>query len=416
MWRAAAGVRKGALETLAVLALTLALGGLLPGCDVPRQHPRLSPPTIRVTPADGSDRVLSHGPLKVSVSEGRLVRVRVRMTGRGGARGRTVPGGFTRGARVWRPVAGSRHGLAAGERSVPLVPGSSYAVDAVALDGEGRHLERHTTFRTKKPAHRLIGYFTPEHRQTVGTGMIVSLSFNRPVADRPAVERAISVSTRPSVRVAPHWFGSSRLDFRPRRFWRPGTRVTLSLRLSGVRAAPGVYGVQRKRVTFTIGRDQRSVVDAATHMMTVRRGGRVVRQVPVTAGAASTPTYSGHMVISEKAEQTRMDAATVGFGGQYDIADVPHAMRLTGSGTFLHGNYWTPQRTFGSANVSHGCVGLRDVKGGGGQTPAGAFFDSSLVGDVVTVEHSGERTVAAGNGLSGWNMGWGQWKAGSARR
>ena len=40
-----------------------------------------------------------------------------------------------------------------------------------------------------------------------------------------------------------------------------------------------------------------------------------------------------------------MDGATVGFTdddgeGEYDIPDVPHAMRLSTSGTFIHGNYW----------------------------------------------------------------------------
>ena len=42
-------------------------------------------------------------------------------------------------------------------------------------------------------------------------------------------------------------------------------------------------------------------------------------------------------------EVTRMNGDTVGFGGEYDIPDVPHAMRLTTSGTFLHGNYWAPR-------------------------------------------------------------------------
>ena len=50
------------------------------------------------------------------------------------------------------------------------------------------------------------------------------------------------------------------------------------------------------------------------------------------------------MVISEKLKVTRMNGDTVGFGGEYDIKDVPHAMRLTDSGTFIHGNYWGGER------------------------------------------------------------------------
>ncbi|NBM14576.1 hypothetical protein GUY61_02530 [Streptomyces sp. GC420] len=40
---------------------------------------------------------------------------------------------------------------------------------------------------------------------------------------------------------------------------------------------------------------------------------------------------------------------------------------------------------------------------------------NSLVGDVVVVKNSGDGTIAADNGLNGWNMPWSEWKAGSAR-
>ena len=144
--------------------------------------------------------------------------------------------------------------------------------------------------------------------------------------------------------------------------------------------------------------------------MEVRRDGELLATVPITAGAPKSTTYNGKMVVTEMLEVTRMNGATVGFTdadgkGEYDIPDVPHAMRLTTSGTFLHGNYWA-QGVFGTANVSHGCVGLRDVKGGSSATPAGWFFDRSLVGDVVEVVNSNDKKVAPDNGLGGWNMGW----------
>jgi len=66
------------------------------------------------------------------------------------------------------------------------------------------------------------------------------------------------------------------------------------------------------------------------------------------------------------------------------------------------------------SNVSHGCVGLRDVQGGSSDTPAGWFFDRSLIGDVVEIVNSRDKTVDPGNGLSGWNMTWAAWKAGAA--
>ncbi|WP_107374499.1 L,D-transpeptidase [Streptomyces abyssalis] len=382
-------------------AALCAMGTLLAGCGA-MIEPQTPAQLIEVTPRDGAEDVTAKGNLRVTATEGRLDKVEVARRSRGAAH--AVPGSISSDGRTWRPSESARR----------LKLGSKYTVDVVALDDEGRRAARHTTFTTKAQPRRFIGFFTPEHRQTVGTGMILSIRFNRPIAEREAVERGIRVTASPPVKVAPHWFGASRLDFRPEEYWKPGTRVTLDLRLRGVRGAPDVYGVQRKTVHFTVGRDQRTVVDARRHTMTVHRNGEVVRRVPVTTGSAKNPTYTGDMVISEKFEVTRMNARTVGFGGEYDIEDVPHAMRLTDSGTFLHGNYWAPKRTFGKANVSHGCIGLRDRKGGDPGSPAGTFFRESLTGDVVTVKNSGERTVAPGNGLGGWNMPWSSWTDGSA--
>ncbi|MET9801283.1 Ig-like domain-containing protein [Streptomyces sp. NPDC006368] len=363
--------------------------------------------TIRVTPEDGAKGVAPDGRLEVRVPSGRLERVKVRKIE--DDRPAEMPGSISEDGLRWRPASGTRLALAA-----------KYSVDAVALDGHGRRSARHSTFTTAVPEHRFIGYFKPEHRSVVGTGMIVSFDFNRPIENRAAVERAIRVTSRPPVEVVGHWFGKDRLDFRPRAYWKPGTRVTVDLRLRDVEAAPGVYGIQRKKVDFTIGRSQVSVVDAEEHTMEVRRDGELVTTLPITAGAPKTTTYNGKMVVTELFDVTRMNGATVGFTdeetgkGEYDIKDVPHAMRLTDSGTFLHGNYWAPPETFGSANVSHGCVGLRDVKGGSPDSPAGWFFDRTLIGDVVEVVNSRDREVAAHNGLGGWNMDWARWKAGSA--
>ncbi|MEU9360502.1 Ig-like domain-containing protein [Streptomyces sp. NPDC048301] len=359
---------------------------------------------IRIAPEDGATNVGADSELKVTVPDGRIERVKVTRTE--DAERREVPGRIAQDGRSWAPRDGGyRLGLA-----------GKYTVDVVAVDGDGHRSARSTTFTTLVPEDRFIGYFKPENRSTVGTGMIVSFDFNRPVTRRAEVEKAIRITTEPEVEVAGHWFGRNRLDFRPETYWEPGTEVTVDVALRDVEGAPGVYGSQRKKVTFTVGRSQTSVVDAEAHTMEVRRDGEVVSTVPVTAGAEKTTTYNGKMVVSELHDVTRMDGSTVGFGGEYDIKDVPHAIRLTKSGTFLHGNYWESPDIFGSENTSHGCIGLRDVKGGGSDTPAGWFFERTLVGDVVEVINSTDTTVAPDNGLGGWNLGWPQWKAGSALR
>ncbi|NGO42463.1 L,D-transpeptidase [Streptomyces sp. YC419] len=395
------------------LAVVLTMAALLAttsactsnGLDSLRGKPRSPEEAIHIRPDDAGRAVRPDQDLEVGVASGRLESVKVVKSR--GAREFRVPGRIEADGMTWRPDGDGR-----------LSPATAYTVHAVALDGHGRRLVRHVGFRTYGPGERLIGRVTPEHRSTVGTGMIVSLEFNREIRNRAAVERAIRVRARPAVEIRPHWFGRNRLDFRPEKYWKPGTKVTIGLPLRGVEAAPGVYGLRHRTHSFTVGRSQTSVVDAAEHTMRVRRDGELVATVPITAGAPKTTTYNGKMVVTEKLEVTRMNGATVGFEdadgkGEYDIPDVPHAMRLTSSGTFLHGNYWAGG-VFGNANVSHGCVGLRDVKGGSSASPAGWFFDRSLIGDVVEVVHSDDKMVAPDNGLGGWNISWKEWKAGSA--
>ncbi|GGO92884.1 lipoprotein [Wenjunlia tyrosinilytica] len=408
----AVGGARGAVLRVAVgLALLLVTAcGDLGGRAHTEARPQVSRAVVKVTPGNATENVAPADELRVDAIHGELTRVAVR-----GSDGRVVPGRFSRDRRSWLP-------------DHPPALATAYTVDAVAVDASGREAARHSTFTTLVPKDTFKGFYTPEHGSTVGVGMPVSVRFNRPITDRAAVERGITVTAEPAVEVAAHWFGNRRLDVRPREYWLPGTRVTLRMRLKDVEGGPGVYGTQTRTVRFTVGRSMVSTVDAAAHTMTVRRNGRVVKVLPITAGSPRNTTYNGRMVITDRYELTRMNGDTVGFGGEYDIPDVPHAMRLTDSGTFIHGNYWAPQETFGTANVSHGCIGLQDVKSGDreakgvvpaarsltGRTPAAWFYTHSMSGDVVEVVNSHDRTVAADNGLNGWNMDWPTWVAGSA--
>ncbi|MFI5745439.1 Ig-like domain-containing protein [Streptomyces sp. NPDC051644] len=388
----------GLLAVLAVLAGCTGAGSIFSGKARPPQE------AIVITPKDGAKNIGPDDRMEVKVPDGRLESVKVMRIE--DAQRQAVPGRIAYDGLSWTPRGeAGRLRLAA-----------KYSVDAVALDGAGHRSARHTTFTTTVPEHRFIGYFKPENRSTVGTGMIVSFDFNRPVTNRAAVQRAIRVTSVPAVGVVGHWFGNARLDFRPAAYWKPDTEVTVKVGLRDVEGAPHVYGTQDKTVTFKVGRSQTSLVDAAAHTMEVRRDGELVSTVPITAGYPGMDTYNGKMVVSEMYDVTRMDGRTVGFGGEYDIDDVPHALRLTRSGTFVHGNYWSDDDVFGSTNVSHGCIGLRDVQGGSSDTPAGWFFDRTLVGDVIEVVNSKDKQVAPDNGLGGWNLDWTRWKAGSALR
>ncbi|MCL2732763.1 MAG: Ig-like domain-containing protein [Actinomycetia bacterium] len=359
---------------------------------------------ITITPKNGSTGNKLNS-AKVTVAGGTLTQVTMTVKATGAA----VAGSISSDGKTWTPKAS-------------LSRATQYHISAQATDPQGRAAAADTTFATTTATSTFVGYFTPEDGSTVGVGMPVSINFDKAVDStyRAAVQKGITVTSSSGQTVVGHWFNSKRLDLRPQNYWQAGSHVTLNLNLAGVKAEPGVYGVQHKTVSFDVGRSQVSTVDTKTHMMTVVRDGQVINTLPISAGSDGHTTYDGQMVISEKDQTTRMNGATVGFTdsdgkGEYDIPDVPHAMRLSNSGTFIHGNYWGDKSIFGTVNTSHGCIGLSDTKGGKDpSTPAAWFYNNSLVGDVVIVKNSPDKTIQPSNGLNGWNMSWAQWVAGSA--
>jgi lipoprotein-anchoring transpeptidase ErfK/SrfK len=350
-----------------------------------------APVEIAIAPGDGATDVATSGELAVTAEGGTLTGVTVT-----DGRGREVPGELAGNATRWEP---SEH----------LANDARYEVEAVGENPAGEKRSRTASFRTVPAEATFDTTWNINDGQEVGVGMILSLTFDTPIEHTRAVADAVEITTEPEVEVRGHWFGEQRLDIRPEEYWEPGTQVSVSLRLRGVEGADGVYGTAREDFGFTVGRSQVSTVDAEALTMDVVRDGETLRTIPITTGAPGYETWNGRMVITEQHVETRMNGDTVGYPGEYDIMDVPHAMRLSTSGTFIHGNYWA-SGAFGSYNASHGCIGIEDVQGAyDDSTPAAWFYDHSLIGDVVEVVNSNDATIAPDNGLSGWNMNWSEW-------
>ncbi|WP_436840384.1 L,D-transpeptidase [Streptomyces flavofungini] len=384
-----------ALAAVGALALSACGGGSDSKDDKKGGSSTAKGADITISSKDGATDA-SINATGVKVEGGKLTSVKMTSVTSGAA----VEGTISGDGSSWKPKA-------------QLERGTKYKVTANAKDDKGNAATENATFTTVSSANSFIGTYTPDDGTKVGVGMPVSFTFDKAITEKKDVQSAITVTSSSGQKVVGHWFGNQRLDFRPQEYWKAGSKVTMKIALDGVKGANGATGVQNKTVTFTIGRAQVSTVDAKSHQMTVERDGKVIKTIPISAGSPQNPTYNGKMVISEKFTQTRMNGSTVGFGGEYDIKDVPHAMRLSTSGTFIHGNYWGAP--FGSGNTSHGCVGLRDAQGAGDpSTPGAWFFNNSLIGDVVTVKGSPDKTIAPDNGLNGWNMSWSQWTAGSA--
>ncbi|WP_338325659.1 L,D-transpeptidase [Streptomyces hoynatensis] len=352
------------------------------------------PVHISVAPGDGATGVATSGELQVTAQDGTLTEVTV-----ADADGAEVPGELTEDGAGWAPT---EH----------LANDTAYTVTATGKNSEGAEETVSSHFTTVAADATFTTNWNIPDGAEVGVGMELSLTFDAAIENPDEVRDAVQITTEPEVEVAGHWFGSNRLDFRPEEYWAPGTEVTVRLRERGVEGAPGVYGTAYEDLHFTIGRSQVSTVDVAAHTMDVVRDGERVKTIPITAGAPGRDTWLGRMVITERLVETRMDGETVGYGGEYDIPDVPHAMRLTNSGTFIHGNYWAASSVFGSENSSHGCIGLDDTRGASDEsTDAYWFYEHSMIGDVVEVVNSDDEVVAPDNGLTGWNMSWSDWTA-----
>ncbi|MFJ8472839.1 Ig-like domain-containing protein [Kitasatospora sp. NPDC094011] len=351
--------------------------------------PKASAAVLAVEPKDGAQDVAPSA-LKVSVSNGKLTTVEVT-----DKNGKPVEGAITSDGTGWKPAAA-------------LAVGMAYKVDAQAKDDAGLVSASTTSFTTLTPDKKVSTNDNIADGATYGVGMIVSVNFTKDVKNKDEVLKGITFQTDNGTVVKGHWFDSRRVDFRPEEYWKPGTKVTIKYRLKSVEVAPGVYGDMDKDEPFTIGRSMVSTADAKTHKMTVERDGRS-STLPVTMGADATPSWSGTMVVMAKEKVTHMNSQTVGLGAEYDIPDVPHAMRLTPSGTFVHGNYWYKGMPFGNTNGSHGCISMQDVQGGSDSSVAGTFYNESMVGDVVKVVNSKEKTVSPSNGLGGWNITWANW-------
>ncbi|MGW9074012.1 Ig-like domain-containing protein [Streptomyces yangpuensis] len=297
-----------------------------------------------------------------------------------------------------------------------LRAGETYTVQVGAQDAAGSPVGVTMAFRTAPPADggRLTVEFGPGPG-TYGAGEIVTAALSRPVpADDPVararLEQALEVTSEPHVEGAWHWVDASTLHFRPRTYWPAHTVVRVRSGLDGVEVGDQAYGGPSEDLQFTIGDRIEAVTDSATHRMTVRRNGHVIRTIPVTTGKEGFRTRSGIKVVLRKESKVRMRGDTVGIKrGTKEFYDLPvsYATRVTWSGEYIHAAPWSVEAQ-GEENVSHGCTGMSTEN-------AAWFFDTVREGDIVEVVNSGgEKMAPFSNGFGDWNVDWRSWLAGSA--
>ena len=340
------------------------------------------PPSIAVTPPDGSHEVRLDTPVKISADTGVLDRVLVHPSGDLTS---FLTGTLTQGSHSWTS-------------SGPLSAGTDYVVEVSAHSGGGQSSAR-TSFATMTPK-RLTTTSTPSDGETVGVAMPITLHFNAPVAsDRQAnLVSHLKVTTTPPVDGAWHWFAPDEVHFRPKDFWAPNTKVTLNADLLGIDAGADVFGLGNWSMSFTVGAKHVSTIDAAAHRMVVMDGDKQVYDWPVSVGRPANPTLEGALYVQYKQRDVLMDSQSIGIPRSSPDGYYEHVYwdtAISTDGFFVHAAPWSVWAQ-GSQNVSHGCVNLSTER-------ATTFYNFSQRGDLVYVKNTG-RPADASDGEADWNI------------
>ncbi len=269
---------------------------------------------------------------------------------------------------------------------------------AKAVSASGQPVTETSSFRTLRPAQTFQTMIFEGYHKTYGVGMPIMLTFSEPITNKAAVERSLQIKTSKPVAGAWSWDGDRALDFRPRGYWPPHTRVSFTGHLDGVEGAPGVYGMHTLTQSFSIGRSLIVVASTASHHMRLYRAGKLFRKWPISTGRPGDNTPNGTYLTIDKGNPVLMK------GPGYSL-EVPWSVRFTWSGDYLHDAYWSVGEQ-GFTNVSHGCVNM---------APADAemYYKMELPGDPVTVTGSPKAGVWD-NGWTEWFLSWHKYLKGSA--
>ncbi|MDA2806598.1 L,D-transpeptidase [Nocardiopsis suaedae] len=294
-----------------------------------------------------------------------------------------------------------------------LTPGTDVKVEAVAENADGEEKEFAAQFSTAEAeqgnALELESNF-PSSGDTVGVGMPIIVNFDLPVENKSRVENSLEVVSEEPNEGSWTWLDDQSAVFRPKEYWKPNQKVAVNMRLAGVDAGGGTYGVENHRLEFEVGRDQRTTIDARSHRMVVERDGEEIKDFPTSVGKANTRAYtttSGSHLTMEKYANLVMDSSTVGVPVDspegYKL-DVDYAVRFSNSGEFTHAAPWNG--SLGEANLSHGCPNMAT-------SDAKWFYENSYMGDPLEVTGT-DRQVEWDNGWSYWELSWEDWLAKSA--
>ncbi|AYF73511.1 L,D-transpeptidase [Nocardia yunnanensis] len=346
--------------------------------------------TVKLEPGNGSENVNPTAPVTATVTNGRIDQLALT-----NANGKQVTGTFD--------AARSKFTV-----NEVLGYGATYTWSGTAIGTDNKPVAIDGKFTTVSPKATAPATINIGDGQEVGIAAPIMLQFKGHVENKAAVEKALAVTATPATEGSWAWLqddnGGSRVHWRPREYWQPGTAVHVAAKLYGLDMGGGVFGDSDLTSDFKIGRSQIVRGYAPSHRVQVIRDGATLFDFPCSYGEGNEDrnvTRSGIHVVTEKYEDFVMSNPPF-----YTNARERWAVRISNNGEFIHAN---PQSAGaqGNSNVTNGCINLSTEN-------AQQYFPTALYGDPVEVTGTRIQLSAADGDIYDWTIDWDTWKSLSA--
>ena len=348
-------------------------------------------PSLAFTPAAGTTGVIPTVDVGLRVADGQIQHVALT-----NAAGKAVAGILNRDRTAFTTTE-------------PLGYGTVYTWVGSVVGHDGRALAITGSITTVTPTREINGVFQLSDGQTVGIAAPIILQFDAPITDKATVERALTVTTDPLTEGSWAWLPDeaqgSRLHWRSREYFAPGTTVHVDARLYGVGFGGGTYGATDATLDFAIGRRQVVKAAAGSHRIQVVGDGGVVMDFPCSYGEADQPrnvTRSGIHVVTEKYSDFYMSNPAAGYTRVHER----WAVRISNNGEFIHANPASSDAQ-GNTNVTNGCINLSTED-------AEQYFYSAIYGDPVEVTGTSIQLSYSDGDIWDWAVDWHDWTSMSA--
>ncbi len=383
-------------RALTALAVGVVAPGVLASClsKSGKQDEAAGPPpkpTVTLRPGNGTKDVAPTAAIGAEVRDGWFQRVTVT-----NADGKIVAGALSRDRTSYSVTE-------------PLGYGMKYTWAGSVVGRDGIAVPVNGSFSTVDPTSTVNGQFQLADGQTVGIAVPIILQFDASISDKAAVERALVVTTEPATEGSWAWLPDeaegSRVHWRTREYYQPGTTVHVDAKLYGVNFGEDAYGAEDVSLNFTIGRRQIVKANAQSHRIQVETDGGVIMDFACSYGEADQPrnvTRSGTHVVSEKYADFYMSNPAAGYSNVHER----YAVRISNNGEFIHCN---PESigAQGNTNVTNGCINLN-------LDNAIEYFNSAIYGDPVEVTGTSIQLSYSDGDIWDWAVDWDTWRSMSA--